>query len=1022
MYCNNLYSQSFPDLQFNHITSRDGLSSNSVACVAEDKQGFIWIGTDNGLNRYEGYRMKHYFHDDADSTSLIFNNIQSIHCDQKGRLWVVTTGGVSCFLPNKNSFVNYSAKFTAPWQLKNDGGTTVVEQKDGTIWLIGIGPVMFKVADDMTLQPVKIDIPAFTFAGIIQEGYYSILTDKKGNEWAFCANRIYQLHRQTLQPVRTFDFSSQLPKAVIRNMYEDGNGVFWVLTWGSTLWRFDPAAGTLIQDLNITMSDIKEWHYNNQRWLVAIDGTAGFYLYNNHSSAIKRITWNSNDPYTITGSSFSTLFTDSHNNLWVSTNNGVNYVETSKRVFDIFPVTDPGAQNYERETTTILYSYFEDDNEAWMTKRYESTLVFDDSMHLKKFYKGLYPLNAKWPSWHLSPYYFFKDRNDLFITTDSGIIVYNMPHGTTTFYAPGNMGRMEELRTILPLDSNRILIRSVSNGLYIFNTVTKKFTRHLTYNDTASGYLAPRLNYALKTSAGEIFLAGDAGRSLTKYVATREYVEPVQPNNEKSYHLLSTRLFGMEEDNLGKIWIASSNGMFVYNPATNNIEQHYTENGRMGSLFRVCIDNYHNIWTNGSSGIWCYAVAKNKWINFNSQDGLPGSDFEGIMARKKNGDIAVGLEGALAFFHPAKLYTVSSQPPAVITEAAIDEKTVVFPLAKDQSKNLSLSPGQHSFSVDFTILSYYHAAAMQYYYKLEPLMNDFRNNNNGHINFNGLNPGHYVLHVKGEDKAGNVYAKEDTLNIDIEPWWYQSWWFRIPAVIGLAALIIFLVRRRITTIRNESSLKQRIVETEMQALRAQMDPHFIFNSLSSIENFIMQNEKRMASDYLNKFARLIRMILDSSRDELVTVTKDMEALQLYIDLEQISFNNKFTYNTIIDPVLLHEDYRVPSLLIQPYVENAIVHGLSHSREKDLILTVSAQLENDYIKYSIEDNGIGREQALQYKLRNKPNHKSVGLKITEERINIFNRQTNGTGAVVFTDLYDAANKPCGTRVDITIKAT
>ncbi len=168
-----------------------------------------------------------------------------------------------------------------------------------------------------------------------------------------------------------------------------------------------------------------------------------------------------------------------------------------------------------------------------------------------------------------------------------------------------------------------------------------------------------------------------------------------------------------------------------------------------------------------------------------------------------------------------------------------------------------------------------------------------------------------------------------------------------------------------------------------------MNPHFIFNSLNSIENFIMQNEKRLASDYLNKFARLIRMILDSSRNEVVPVAKDMEALQLYIDLEQLRYNNRFTYKTVIDPALTGGDYRVPSLLIQPYVENAIVHGLSHSEEDGLNLTVMATLENEKIKYVVQDNGIGRAQAAAYNQQNKPYHKSVGLKITEDRINIFN---------------------------------
>ncbi len=219
--------------------------------------------------------------------------------------------------------------------------------------------------------------------------------------------------------------------------------------------------------------------------------------------------------------------------------------------------------------------------------------------------------------------------------------------------------------------------------------------------------------------------------------------------------------------------------------------------------------------------------------------------------------------------------------------------------------------------------------------------------------------------------------------------------------------------------RNKVKIQKIKAELENQVLRLQMNPHFIFNSLNSIENFIMQNEKRLASDYLNKFARLIRMILDSSRNEVVPVTKDMEALQLYIDLEQLRFNNRFSYKTIVDPALINGDYRVPSLLIQPYVENAIVHGLAHSEEKGLTLTVIATLEDEKIKYTVQDNGIGRNKAAAYNQHNKPYHKSVGLKITEERINIFNKHPEGNGFVHFTDLTDAQNQPVGTKVEIML---
>ncbi|MEO5892892.1 MAG: histidine kinase [Ferruginibacter sp.] len=239
---------------------------------------------------------------------------------------------------------------------------------------------------------------------------------------------------------------------------------------------------------------------------------------------------------------------------------------------------------------------------------------------------------------------------------------------------------------------------------------------------------------------------------------------------------------------------------------------------------------------------------------------------------------------------------------------------------------------------------------------------------------------------------------------------------------GLIIGIAFFINKSIQAKkkRTESSFKQQIAEMQMQALQSQMNPHFIFNSLNSIENFMMQNEKRLASDYLNKFARLIRTILDSSRNEVLPLSKDLEALQLYIDLQQLRFNKKFCYETVIDPNLQNGDYKVPSLIIQPYVENAIEHGLAHSEREDLKLTVKVNLVKDFILYIIEDNGIGRVQSAEYNSQNKPYHKSVGLKITENRVHIFNGSYSGQDNIVIKDLYDASGQAIGTRVSVKIK--
>jgi hypothetical protein len=209
-------------------------------------------------------------------------------------------------------------------------------------------------------------------------------------------------------------------------------------------------------------------------------------------------------------------------------------------------------------------------------------------------------------------------------------------------------------------------------------------------------------------------------------------------------------------------------------------------------------------------------------------------------------------------------------------------------------------------------------------------------------------------------------------------------------------------------------------ELQMQVFRSQMNPHFIFNSLNSIEYFILQNEKRNASIYLNKFASLIRIILSNSRKDVVPFADDMQTLRLYVDLELLRFNHNFCYVTDIDQALLDSDYSVPPLLIQPFVENAIIHGFAYSDRKDLQLKISAILRCEYIIYTIEDNGVGRKRSASYNALNKPNHNSLGMQITQQRISIFNEQHQANSMLNIEDLYDENKNPCGTQVTVKIK--
>ncbi|MEO8855014.1 MAG: histidine kinase [Ginsengibacter sp.] len=268
-----------------------------------------------------------------------------------------------------------------------------------------------------------------------------------------------------------------------------------------------------------------------------------------------------------------------------------------------------------------------------------------------------------------------------------------------------------------------------------------------------------------------------------------------------------------------------------------------------------------------------------------------------------------------------------------------------------------------------------------------------------------------------EERIALLQKDNDIKNLQLKNSKQWNILYLIGFIFLLTAIgISFYQRNRRLKIQSQKTK----AELQMQVFRSQMNPHFIFNSLNGIEYFILQNEKRNASVYLNKFASLIRIILSNSMKDLVPFADDMQTIQLYVDLELLRFNHNFCYVTDIDQALVDSDYRVPPLLIQPFVENAILHGFAYSDKKGLQLKISAILRGEYLIYTIEDNGVGRKKSAAYNVLNKPNHNSLGMQITEQRISIFNEQRQAKSMLTIEDLFDENEHPCGTRVTLKIK--
>jgi LytS/YehU family sensor histidine kinase len=237
-------------------------------------------------------------------------------------------------------------------------------------------------------------------------------------------------------------------------------------------------------------------------------------------------------------------------------------------------------------------------------------------------------------------------------------------------------------------------------------------------------------------------------------------------------------------------------------------------------------------------------------------------------------------------------------------------------------------------------------------------------------------------------------------------------------IISIVVVIILARRQSMKQQLNEAVYKNKLNDITSASLKAQMNPHFIFNCLNSIKLYTEQNDSDAASMYLGKFSKLIRNMLDNARSEKTMLVSEIETLRLYLEMETMRFKDKMTYEIILDKDLDTDFIEIPPLLIQPYVENAIWHGIMHKIGRGKVSIAIRDMDEKGLIITIEDDGIGRTKAATFKNDNSQ-HRSHGIQITNDRIALFNERYKSDASVVITDIYDNESRPSGTLVTINL---
>ena len=1001
-----------------------------ISDIFQDSQGYIWITTRNGLQRYDGCRFLTYRADPHNAGALQTNGLSAVFEDSRHRLWIGSLFG-PCYLFNRatGTFYNYNAHCTVKSNLI-PGVWKFVEDDRRGLWVCGKEGVfkLNEASNQFENYNTQLGI-----TGTIKNG--SITTDQRGNLWIITTDglKCYDLQQnkvydKTNNPrhLSLFDI-----KGVIADIICDNDENIWIST----------AFPTCLYRYNFRACMMKTYFFNkvaNKKMrvprppgsfdalgkdrngnIIVTVATRGLAVYNAAKDSFSMIDIHNEDPYGLHGG-FETFEgmvprPDREDNIWLGSDKGINIGSLERRRFDYYPSFTVSGLLQTGNDGDVYIAYYDPKG---------GILRLDSNLQFKRRY--LFNAKAK------------DGKNQLWclLQDDNGRI-----------WAP------DQDKTILQLDPRgHHLVNTVDTGLYgNINTMQRDTNGNIWVGHWTKGLIKmdPATHISHSFTHAPPGIAGPVKNVLCLYLDTdnkvwagtnqqgllcfdkkkNEFTTAYVYDERNAQSISSNLITNIVPYHKDSLLIATAEGINIFDKKKKTFSVISTKEGLPNNYIgTMALDGHDNLWVGTLSGFCRVNLHTRVVTNYDVNDGLPEAVFEGGSAlHLRNGRLIVPEKKGFIVFNPDSLEEKKPPPPIAITGFRVFAKEIKIDSLINTGRPLDLSYKENSISIEFASLRFNDRGGTKYFCQLEGVDKGWILVGKEQMaHYNQLAPGHYLFKIKCINRNGIAATAVTLLSIHIIPPFWNTWWFYM-VISVVTAGSIFFVARWLYDRRKEKELLQRnyekkIAAVEINTLRSQMTPHFIFNSLNSINSFILKNDQDNASDYLSKFSQLVRLILDNSRTEWVSLENELKALRLYIELESLRLDNSFAYSIHVDPAVPVSTIFIPPLIIQPYVENAIWHGLQYPQKEDGKISITIWKENDALMMQIEDNGVGIIEATRRKDKKISKHRSYGMKITAERLAIVNEVYKINTSVSVKDMQDAVTKTSGTKVLLTIKHT
>lgn len=963
------YAQS-KNLIFNNINIEQGISQSTIEDIFQDSEGYIWLGTNDGLNRYNGYEFKIYNYEEYQN-SISHNGITDITEDKYGNIWVNTVSGVNKINKKTEKISNYTE---INGKIKEDSTTEIIVTKDNNI-LVGTyeGLNIYNAKED------RFDIILEQKDGILSSCIYSIDEDINGNIWIGTELGLNKLSKD-FKVLETYTSESE-----IYNIFcDDENGFVWAGSDSSGLLKIDTKTKEVKQYIN-NIEDLNSLPANQvgaiirdskgNLWVGTTNGLARYNEKNDSFDVYKNKVYDKNS---LVYNDVRSIIEDREGVLWVGTYSGISIFDTESSIKYYNAGLDDG---YLLSENMVHGIYEDDEGYLWVGSRTKGVNIIDRENNTSKSISMEH--NNVIQSNSINDITVYKDF--IFVATDAGVLKINKKENTIQNYnlEDGLIG--ENVKDIFVCDKNYLWIGS-TNGLNLLDIENDKIIDMTDYVDEGS-----YVRYVYQGQDGSYYIGflRDGGLGIIEPNSKETKYYKNIPNDKTS--ISSNRVRYINEDSKGNIWIGTSYGLNKYDPKTKVFKRYTTSDGiANNTIYGVLVDDNDNIWVSTNKGISQIDTKNNTVNNLSVTDGLQGNEFNGNAAFKsKSGELFFGGINGLNAFYPEDVNSINNKSKVIFDGFKVNDKDYL------DINGLKFGNNTENIKIKFFTPVYSSNKNISYEYELIGSNSSKATTKENYVIYNDLLPGKYTFKVRAVDSRGDI-SDSETIEFSIK---YPFWMSPIACFIYLVIAILFIINNKYKLKYLDRLVKSRTKELEEQMIKNEElynnnikieenktkylvnlshELRTPLNVISSTNQLLLELSKKdnIKADKLayyidiserncNRLLNLVNNILDNTKLQSKMYTLNLKEVDIIYLVEEtsltlIDYIKSKSIELIIDPeveekIILCDDYEIERCIV-----NLVSNAAKFTPEGGNI-TITIKDLDDKVMISVLDTGVGIEE-------------------------------------------------------------